>query len=45
MVLLTLTILSSPALPVPVLFNDGISSATGQDIYYAWVVRLTWQEG
>ncbi len=37
MVLLTLTILSSPALPVPVLFNDGISSATGQDIYYAWV--------
>ena len=37
MVLLTLVLLSSPALPVPALLNDGISSDTGQDIYYAWV--------
>ncbi len=37
MVLLTLALLSSPALPVPALFDDGISSAAGQDIYYAWV--------
>ena len=37
MVLLTMALLSGPAFPVPALFNDGIFSATGQDIYYAWV--------